>query len=141
MVVAAEIHTTTLLCMGDCYSDSCTSSCIHVCSHTLPRSSQLQGLEDSNILVEHNDVWSCQTPNHNRPETGDADSFPQPFSKSLLRNVLGEYAVLVSQSLGEDYPHQLRGLSTRTTETRSLWCLLWTWRATWIRCPPLLDCV
>ena len=61
------------------------SSCIHVCIHTLLSSSQLQGLEDSNILLEHNDVWSCQTLNHNRPETGGVDGFPQPFSKSLLR--------------------------------------------------------
>ena len=64
----------------------------------------LQGLEDSNILLEHDDVWSCQTPNHNRPEKGGADGSPQPFSKSLLRNVLVEYALLVSQSLGEDFP-------------------------------------
>ena len=64
----------------------------------------MQGLEDSNMLLEHNDVWSCQTPNHNRPETGGVDGFPQPFSKSLLRNVLVEYAVLVSQLLVEDSP-------------------------------------
>ena len=75
------------------------SSCIHVSIHTLLSSSQLQGLEDSNILLEHNDVWSCQTLNHNRPETGGVDGFPQPFSESLLRNVLVEYAVLVSQLL------------------------------------------
>ena len=67
-------------------------------------SSQLQGLEDSDILLEHNDVWSCQTPNHNRPETGGVDGFPRRFSKSLLRNVLVEYAVLVSQLLLEDSP-------------------------------------
>ena len=36
-------------------------------------------------------------PYHNRLESGGADSFPQPFSKSLIHNVLGEYAVLVSQ--------------------------------------------
>ena len=45
-----------------------------------------------------------KTPNHNRPETGGVDGFPQPFSKSLLRNVLVQYAVLVSQSLVEDSP-------------------------------------
>ena len=90
--------------MEDCYSDSYTLSCIHVCIHTLLSSSQLQGLEDSNILLEHNDVWSCQTPNHNRPETGSVNGFPRPFSKSLLRNVLVEYAVLVSQLLVEDSP-------------------------------------
>ena len=102
------------------------SSCIHVCIHTLLSSSQLlQGLEDSNILLEHNDVWSYQTPNHNQPETGGVDGFPRPFSKSLLHNVLVEYAVLVSQLLVEDSPPQLRGWSTRTTETRSLWCILW----------------
>ena len=67
------------------------------CIHTLLSSSQLQGLEDSIILLEHNDVWSCQTPNHNRPETGGVDGVPQPFSKSLLRNMLVEYEVLVSQ--------------------------------------------
>ena len=49
-------------------------------------------------------MWSCQTPNHNRPETGGVDGFPRPFSKSLLRNVLFEYAVLVSQLLVEDSP-------------------------------------
>ena len=54
------------------------------------------------------------------------DGFPQPFSKSLLRNVLVEYAVLVSQLLVEDSPPQIRVWSTRTTETRSLWCILWT---------------
>ena len=47
--------------------------------------------------LEYNDVWSCQTPNHERPEKGGVDIFPQPFSKSLLRNVLVKYAVLVSQ--------------------------------------------
>ena len=88
--------------MEDCYSDSYASSCIHVCGHTLPSSPQLQGLEDSNILLEYNDVWSFHTPNHIRPEKGGADVFPQPFSKSLLRNVLVEYLVLVSQSLLED---------------------------------------
>ena len=88
--------------MEYCYSDSYMSSCIHVCIHTLPSSSPLQGLEDSNILLECNDVWSCQTPNRNRLETGGADGFSQSFSKSLLRNVLVEYALLVSQSLGED---------------------------------------
>ena len=112
--------------MEDCYSDSYTLFSIHVCIHTLLSSSQLQGLEDSNILLEHNDVWSCQTPNHNRPETGSVDGFPRPFSKSLLRNVLVEYAVLVSQLLVKDSPPQLHGWSTRTTETRSLWCILWT---------------
>ena len=79
-----------------CYSDRYTSSCIH----TLPSLSQLQGLEDSNFLLEHNDVWSCQTPNHKRPETAGMDGIPHPFSKSLLLNVLVEYAVLVSQSWG-----------------------------------------
>ena len=112
--------------MEDCYSDSYMSSCIHVCIHTLLSSSQLQGLEDSNILLEHNDVWSYQTPNHNRPETGGVDAFPRPFSKSLLHNVLVEYAVLVSQLLVKDSPPQLRGWSTRTTETRSLLCILRT---------------
>ena len=112
--------------MEDCYSDGYMSSCIHVCIHTLLSSSQLQGLEDSNILLEHNDVWSYQTPNHNRPETGGVDGFPRPFSKSLLHNVLVEYAVLVSQLLVKDSPPQLRGWSTRTTETRSLWCILRT---------------
>ena len=85
----------------DCYSDT---SCIRVCSHTLSSSSQLQELEDSNSLLEHNDVWSYQTPNRNRPEKEGADGFPQPFSKSLLRNVSIEYVLLVSQSLGEDSP-------------------------------------
>ena len=50
----------------------------------------------------------------------------RPFSKSLLRNVLVEYAVLVSQLLVDNSPPQLRGWSTRITETRSLWCILWT---------------
>ena len=63
--------------------------------YRLYRSSQLQGLEDSDILLEHG--WSCRTPNHNRPETGGVNGFPRPFSKSLLSNVLVEYAVLVSQ--------------------------------------------
>ena len=45
------------------------------------------------------------------------DGFPRPFSKSLLRNVLVEYAVLVSQLLVEDSPPQLRGWSTITTES------------------------
>ena len=112
--------------MEDCFSYSCMSPCIHVCIHTLLSSSQLQGMEDSDILLEHNDGWSCQTPNHNRLETGGVDGFPRPFSKSLLRNVPVEYAVLVSQLLMEDSPPQLRGWSTRTTETRSLWCILWT---------------
>ena len=58
--------------------------------------------------------------------TGDGDGFPRPFSKSLLRNVLVEYAVLVSQLLVENSPPQLRGWSTRTTESRSLWRILWT---------------
>ena len=36
------------------------------------------------------------------------------------------YALLVTQSLWEDSPRQLRGWSTRTTESRSLWCIVWT---------------
>ena len=35
------------------------------------------------------------------------DGFLQPFSKSLLYNLPAEYAVLVSQSLGEDSHLQL----------------------------------
>ena len=54
----------------------------------------------TNILLEFNPVWLCQTPNHNRPQKGGSGGFPQPFSKSLLRNVLVEYAVLVIQLLG-----------------------------------------
>ena len=42
-------------------------------------------------------MWSYQTPNHNRPETGGVDGFPRPFSKSLLHNVLVEYAVFNSE--------------------------------------------
>ena len=80
--------------MEDCSSYSYMSPCIHVCIHTLLSSSQLQGLEDSDILLEHG--WSCRTPNHNRPETGGVNGFPRPFSKSLLSNVLVEYAVLSS---------------------------------------------
>ena len=89
--------------MEDCYTDT---FCIRVCSHTLPSSSQLQGLEDSNILLEDKDVWSCQTPNPNLSEKEGADGFSQPFTKSLLRNVLVDDALLllVSQSLGEDSP-------------------------------------
>ena len=99
---------------------------LHVLLHSRwHRLSQLQGLEDSNILLEHNDVWSCQPPNHNRTETGGVGGFPRPFSKSLLRNVLVEYAVLVSQLLVEYSPPQLLGWSTNTTETRSLWCILY----------------
>ena len=70
--------------MEDCYSDTYTSSCIRICIHTLPSASQLQWLEDSNILLEYKDVWSCQTPSHNRPETGGTDGFPQPFSNALI---------------------------------------------------------
>ena len=40
------------------------------------------------------------TPNHNRPEKKGADGFPQPLSKSLLLNVLIEYALLVNHSWG-----------------------------------------
>ena len=54
------------------------------------------------------------------------DGFPRPFSKSLLRNVLVEYAVLVSQLLVEDSPPPLRDWSIRITDTRSLLCILWT---------------
>ena len=77
MVVAAEIHTAT-------HFYAWKSSCIRVCIHTLASASQLQGLEDSNILLEYEDVWSFQAPSHNRPETGGLDSFPQPFSNSLI---------------------------------------------------------
>ena len=52
--------------------------------------------------------------------------FPWPFSKSLVRNVLVEYAVLVSQLLVEDSPLQLRGWSTKNIETRSLSGILWS---------------
>ena len=126
MVVAAEIHTATHFCTWKIVIPTSTCPLASTFASTLLSSSQLQGLEDSNILLEHNDVWSYQTPNHNRPETGGVDGFPRPFSKSLLYNVLVEYAVLVSQLLVTDSPPQLRGWSTRTTETRSLWCILRT---------------
>ena len=107
------------------------SSCIHVCIHTLLSSSQLQGLEDSNILLEHNDVWSCQTPNHNRPETGGVDGFHQPFSKSLARNVLVEYAVLVSQLLVEVSPPLDARLQYKNHRNSFTWVYtldLYSWR-------------
>ena len=59
------------------------------------------------------------------------DGFPRPFSKSLLRNVLVEYAVLVRQLLVENSPPPLRDWSTRTTDTRSLLCILWTYKYSW----------
>ena len=53
--------------------------------------------------------------------------YSQPFSKSLLHKVLVEYALLVSQSLGGGgLCPQLRCWSTRTNESRSFWCILWT---------------
>ena len=123
MVVAAEIHTATHFSAGKIVIPSATRPLASkFWSHTLPNSPQLQGLEDANI--KYNDVWSCQTPKHNRPEEAGSDGFPQPFSNSLLHNVLVECALLVRQSLGEDYPLQLCGWSTITTESRSLWCIL-----------------
>ena len=41
----------------------------------------------------------CGRVNHNRPEKEGVDGFPQPFSKSLLRNVLIEYALLLGKTL------------------------------------------
>ena len=125
MVVAAEIHTATHFSAEKIVIPTAARPLASTFwSHTLPNSPQLHGLEDSNIT--YNDVWSCQTPKHNRPEEGGSDGFPQPFSKSLLHNVLVECALLVSQSLGEDSLLQLCGWSTITTESRSLWCILWT---------------
>ncbi len=127
MVVAAEIHTATHFSAGKIVIPTATRSLASTFwSHTLPNSPQLQGLEDSNI--KYNDVWSCQTPTHNRPEEEGSDGFLHPFSKSLQRNVLVEYALLVSQSLGETSsdPLQLRGWSTRTTISHSRWCIFWT---------------
>ena len=123
MVVAAEIHTATHFSAGKIVIPTATRSLASTFwSHTLPNSPQLQGLEDSNI--KYNGVWSCQTPKHNRPEEEGSDGFPQPFSKSLLHNVLVECALLVSQSLGGDSPLQLCVWSTITTESCSLSCIL-----------------
>ena len=53
-------------------------------------------------------------------------AFPTLSPNSVLRNVLVEYAMLVSQSSGEGSSPQLHGWSTRTTESHSFWCILWT---------------
>ena len=79
MVVAAEIQTATHFSAGKIVIPTTTRPLASTFwSHTLPNSPQLQGLEDSNI--KYNDVWSCQTPNHNRPEEGGSDGFPR-FNK------------------------------------------------------------
>ena len=52
MVVAAEIYTASNFSARKIViSDSYTSSCSHVCIHTSPISSQLQGLGESNMLA------------------------------------------------------------------------------------------
>ena len=75
MVVAAEIHKATHFSAGKTVIPTATR---HVAStfwrDILPNSPSLQGLEDSNI--KYNDVWSCQTPKHNRPEEGGSGGFP-----------------------------------------------------------------
>ena len=53
-------------------------------------------------------------------------AFPNLSPNSVLRNVLVEHAMLVTQSSGEDSCPQLYGGSTRTNESHLFWCILWT---------------
>ena len=106
--------------MEDCYSDSYMSSCIHV--GIVYRSCRGWRIQTS--------YWSTMMYGRVKLSTtigrrrGAWVAFP---GLSLnLRNVLVEYAVLVNHLLVEDSAPQLLGWSTNTTETRSLWCILWT---------------
>ena len=114
MVVADEIHTATHFCAWNIVIP--TAKC--------PIASAFA----AKLYQVHHSCrsWRIQTSYWNIVMSGRV--FPQHFSKSLLRNniMLVEYALLMIQSLGEDSPLQLRCWSTRTNESLSLWCILWT---------------
>ena len=61
MVVAAEIHTATHFCAWKIANPTATHPLASAFAATL-----YQVLEDSNILLQFNTVWSCQTPNRSR---------------------------------------------------------------------------
>ena len=120
MVVAAEIHTATHFCAWKIVIPTAT------CPLAFTFASFIAAAGAGGFKHLTGAQWCLVVSNSQPQSNGDGGrGWLSPAILQIIANVLVEYAVLVNHLLVEDSPPQLLGWSTNTTETRSLWCILY----------------